>query len=74
LGLATKISLRQQRERLRHSAQRLESSSLSATLKRGYAILQQTDGRLLTSAQATRASNMVTAQFHDGAVTLEVKK
>lgn len=74
VGLATKISLRQQRERLRHSAQRLESSSLSATLKRGYAILQQTDGRLLTSAQATRASNMVTAQFHDGAVTLEVKK
>ncbi len=74
LNLSTKVSVRQLAERLNYNANRLQNSSLHATLKRGYAVLRKDEGKLITSAQAAHRYSTVSATFHDGSVELEVKK
>ena len=61
-------------EHLESLAMRLENGSLNATLRRGYAILRQDEGTILTSAENTRNSSKVFARFHDGDVELQVNK
>ena len=74
LDLSTKVSVRQLMERLHYNANRLQNSSLHATLKRGYAVLRKDEGSLITSARAAHRCSTVSATFHDGSVELEVKK
>ena len=74
LDLSTKVSVRQLIERLHYNANRLQNSSLHATLKRGYAVLRKDEGSLITSARAVHRCSTVSATFHDGSVELEVKK
>ena len=74
LNLSTKVSVRQLAERLHYNANRLQNSSLHATLKRGYAILKKDEQTLITSAQSAHRCSTVSAAFHDGCVELEVKK
>jgi exodeoxyribonuclease VII large subunit len=74
LNLSTKVSVRQLAERLHYNANRLQNSSLHATLKRGYAILKKDEQTLITSAQSAHRCSAVSAAFHDGCVELEVKK
>ncbi len=74
LKLATSHALKQQAEQIDGLGKRLTNGSLNATLRRGYAILSQTGGPILTSAEATRSSHTVTARFHDGNVDLKVEE
>ncbi|NCG08605.1 MAG: exodeoxyribonuclease VII large subunit [Verrucomicrobia bacterium] len=52
---------------------RLENTNLQSALKRGFSILQKTDGTLLTSAKAAQKADRIRARFHDGSVTWRVK-
>ena len=74
LNLSTKVSVRLLTERLHYNDNRLQNSSLHATLKRGYAIIKKDKGTLITSAQLANRCSNVSAAFHDGSVELEVIK
>jgi exodeoxyribonuclease VII large subunit len=52
---------------------RLENTHLQSALKRGFSILQEPDGTLLTSAKHARKVEKLKARFHDGSVVWQVK-
>lgn len=79
--------LRGDGERLRHSAdaatarrrrdlERLElalaAHDPARTLERGYALVEQPDGTLVTSAEQARAAGTLDLRFHDGRVRADV--
>lgn len=49
---------------------RLDSSSLNATLKRGYALVQRPDGQIIDSATTAKGESQLKARFHDGEIDL----
>ncbi len=55
-------------ERLRGAAKLLETLSYPATLKRGYALVRGSDGRLLRSSADARLAQRLTLTFADGDV------
>ncbi|ADB50200.1 exodeoxyribonuclease VII large subunit [Conexibacter woesei] len=80
--------LRADGERLRHTADAatarrardLERLSLALaahdparTLERGYALVERSDGELVTSAEQARAAGRLDLRFHDGAVRATVE-
>ncbi|MDW5597294.1 exodeoxyribonuclease VII large subunit, partial [Conexibacter stalactiti] len=80
--------LRSDGERLRHTAdgatarrrrdlERLElalaAHDPARTLERGYALVEDPAGELVTSAEQARASGTVELRFHDGRVRAEVE-
>ena len=50
---------------------RLRNGSLQATLRRGYAVIQNTQGRIINQAKLARNEKELTARFHDGKVRLK---
>ena len=50
---------------------RLKNGSLQATLRRGYAVIQNTQGRIIDQAKLARNETELTARFHDGKVRLK---
>ena len=50
---------------------RLKNGSLQATLSRGYAIVQNTQGHIIDRAKLARKETELTARFHDGEVRLK---
>lgn len=52
---------------------RLENTNLQTALKRGFSILREKDGTVLTSAKTARKASCIKARFHDGEVTWQVK-
>ncbi|MGC6423712.1 MAG: exodeoxyribonuclease VII large subunit [Lentimonas sp.] len=60
-----------QRKELTHLATRLGNTSLSATLRRGYSILSNSDGDILDSAEKAARAARLKARFHDGKVNLK---
>lgn len=59
------------KDRLLNLQQRLESGSLQATLKRGFAIIQSKDGRIIDCARKAKKEPSLSARFHDGKVYLK---
>jgi exodeoxyribonuclease VII large subunit len=53
------------RERLNYLAGLLESYSYTSVLKRGFALVRDSDGAPVTAAAQTRAGQQVRIQFHD---------
>ena len=53
---------------------RLDSSSLSATLKRGYAIIQGESGQIIDSAKKAAAHDSLSARFHDGEIQMDRRR
>jgi exodeoxyribonuclease VII large subunit len=53
---------------------RLENTSPTATLKRGYSIIQKTDGSIVSDAKTARQEDALRAQFNDGTVDVKVNK
>lgn len=59
------------KDRLQNLQQRLDTGSLQATLKRGFAIIESKDGRILDRAEEANKEQSLRARFHDGAVSLK---
>jgi exodeoxyribonuclease VII large subunit len=74
LARAVKVDTQAKSMQLTDLEKRLENSSLSATLRRGYAVITKSDGAIVSTAQAAQTEAQLTARFHDGEVALEVHK
>ena len=72
LEAAMQHRLQQAGERLAHLAQMLDSLSPLGTLQRGYAIVTDRDGRVLTDAAAVKAGDAVQARLAHGRLDLTV--
>ena len=70
---ATNHALDQMRERARRAAQTLDALSPLATLARGYAILEKSDGQVLRDARQTHAGDRVRARLAHGALDCRVE-
>ncbi len=71
---AAQVDTHTKREHLLHLQKRLENSSLNATLRRGYAVLKNTDGAIISSTHSGQAEDQLIAQLNDGELTLKVLK
>lgn len=61
-----KLSHEQQSQRLAKAADLLDSVSPLATLKRGYAIVERSDGEIIRSYRKIRPGDTITARLQDG--------
>ncbi|MDQ8194610.1 exodeoxyribonuclease VII large subunit [Coraliomargarita sp. SDUM461004] len=74
LERATKFSLVQNKDRINALQHRLNNGSLQATMRRGFAVLQNTEGTLIDSAALARQESRLKASFHDGELHLKTEK
>lgn len=58
-------------EKLQSLQHRLENGSLQATLKRGYAMIQNSNGAIIDSASLAEKEPQLKARFYDGEITLK---
>jgi exodeoxyribonuclease VII large subunit len=58
-------------EQLRNLQQRLDSGSLQATLKRGFAVIKSKDGRIMERAEVADKEERLNARFYDGEISLK---
>ena len=70
LKRATEQGLQTHRDALTHLSKRLANSSLTATLDRGYALLQAEDGRILADKKTAAAETSIRARLRDGEIRL----
>tara|TARA_R110001592_G_scaffold126336_1_gene337564 strand:- start:212356 stop:213720 length:1365 start_codon:yes stop_codon:yes gene_type:complete len=73
LNAAMQQKLQHTREHLGHLAQMLDSLSPLSTLHRGYAIVTDSDGKVVTSSQAVEIGDEVSARLGSGSLGLTVK-
>lgn len=71
---AANVEMHTKSEDLLHLKKRLQNSSLNATLRRGYALLQQADGTIVSNTQGVRTDDQLTARLNDGEIKLQVLK
>jgi exodeoxyribonuclease VII large subunit len=67
-------ALRLQRERLLGLAQRLDGLNPQSVLRRGYAIVERTDGVLVQSTSQVSPGDPLNVQVSDGSFTVRVEK
>ena len=72
LERAVQVTLNTKSEHLLHLQKRLDNSSLNATLQRGYAVLKDREGKIVSSAREGRHFDQLTAQLQDGELKLKV--
>ncbi|MFU8848304.1 MAG: exodeoxyribonuclease VII large subunit [Opitutales bacterium] len=70
LKRASEQNLQTRREIVLHLKRRLDNSSLSATLSRGYAILQTKDGRILPDKESAAGEKSIQVRLRDGLLQL----
>lgn len=73
LGVAVQQSLALHRQRLAHLAVRLQALDPHKVLERGYALLSDGDGQVLTQRHQFVPGQAVTARLSDGTVPLQVQ-
>ena len=73
INAAMQQKLQHTREHLGHLAQMLDSLSPLSTLHRGYAIVTDSDGKVVTSSQAVEIGDEVSARLGSGSLGLTVK-
>ena len=71
---AVQVALQTKGEYLLHLQKRLDNSSLKATLRRGYAILKDREGKIVDSAHDCSNHDKLSAQLQDGEIALKVLK
>ena len=71
LERATNASATHKNDCLQALKHRLENGSLQATLQRGYAVIQNTDGTIIERAAIARKNSTLRARFHDGEIRLK---
>lgn len=69
-----KLELKRQRERVIGLSRRLEALNPKNVLKRGYALAEDTTGKLVRSASQAEAAGTMRLKFHDGEVIVSVIK
>lgn len=72
LQQAAKVTVAKEREHLLHLETRLQNTGLHATLQRGYSVLKDRDGNIVSTISAAKSAQKLSAQLHDGEVDLEV--
>lgn len=70
---AARHQLSSRQQAITAAAQRLENGSLQSGLRRGFAILRDESGNILSRAAAVREQERITAQLRDGDVSLHVR-
>ena len=60
-------------EKLKQAGNLLEALSYTATLKRGYAVVRDTDGKLVRSRELAARESELTVQFSDGDLAVTPK-
>jgi exodeoxyribonuclease VII large subunit len=70
ISQASRHALMLQNRTLSDYHKRLENSSLQSILRRGYAILETEDGRILPSAREANQETSLNARLHDGRIKL----
>lgn len=70
LKRASGQTLQARADALTHLSRRLENSSLNATLKRGYAVLQTEEGRILPDKESAARETSLQARLRDGLLRL----
>ena len=68
---AVQVAAKARREHIENLEKRLESSSLKATLKRGYAVLKNNDGEIIDRAENGKRCDYITAYLQDGQLPLK---
>ena len=68
---AKDLTASKKREKLQNLHHRLENGSLQATLKRGYALIQNKDNTTIDSALLAKKELQLKARFHDGEIILK---
>ena len=71
LEYAKDLTASKKREKLQNLHHRLENGSLQATLKRGYALIQNKDNTTIDSALLAKKELQLKARFHDGEIILK---
>ncbi|MFT5837291.1 MAG: exodeoxyribonuclease VII large subunit [Candidatus Azotimanducaceae bacterium] len=74
LKRATNLSTSHRNEKVQALQRRLDTSSLQATLQRGYAVIQNKDGTIIDRAANAQKESTLKARFHDGEVRLKIEK
>jgi len=69
---ATQVVTKTKKEQLEHLEKRLKNSSLNATLRRGYAVLKDPEGKIIDRVKTSKAHDQITAQLQDGELPLKV--
>jgi exodeoxyribonuclease VII large subunit len=72
IGTTIESSMKTARLQMNHCIERIVSLGPEATLKRGYAIARDADGRPVGSAAEARAHTELTIQFRDGDVASRI--
>lgn len=70
LEVANHNLLQKKKSTLLNLKKRLENTNLQTTLQRGFAIIADAKGRILSSADSAKDCTSLTARFHDGNIQL----
>jgi exodeoxyribonuclease VII large subunit len=70
LARSTQLASEKKRDQLNSLQHRLDNGSLQATLKRGYAVVQTQDGKIIDRASLAQQESTLNLRFHDGSLSL----
>lgn len=70
LERATQLAKTEKTDHIQSLKHRLENGSLQATLQRGYAVIQNSEGKIIDRASLAQKESKLKARFHDGEITL----
>jgi len=74
LQQAVIVNMSRHNRQMGYLEKRLSNSSVQATLNRGYALLQKSDGDIVTDTGQVQKGDAVSARLSDGQIQLEVKE
>lgn len=70
---AVNLDRRQKQETIHNLRKRLQNGSLQATLRRGFAMIQNPEGRVIDRAAAAQQESSLRARFYDGDICLKTE-
>lgn len=73
LGLWSERNFQQENQSLQNMIQRLESSGPDSILKRGYALIEDKNGKLIASVSGLVSDQTVKIRFHDGSKEAKIE-
>ena len=73
LTMAINQTIAESKQRVLLAQTTLDAINPAATLERGYAIIKQKDGKLVSSATALKSGDQVEIQLHDGTAAAEIQ-
>lgn len=71
LARAVDLDRSQKQDKVQTLRKRLDNGSLQATLRRGFAMVRNTEGRVIDHAAAAQEERALKIRFHDGEISLK---